>query len=253
VNVVCHVITNEIGIIRNGPSKNLAFLFKSGYCHLQHVQYTHNSAVKMEFDYQLKTPFSMVISGMPKSGKSTLTKNILFQKEMLLDKAPRNVIWCYTEPQPALFQELQSKIPEIQFHAGLPSEYEPNSIIILDDLMDEAGKSSEALTAFTRKCHHSNICLLILVQNFFHKNLRGITTCCHYICLFNNPRDSSTVSHLGRQLNRGKKHAALEQAYDECGAHGHVFIDCSQGQRDGMRVRSSIFPEFSTIYSCKQL
>jgi hypothetical protein len=202
----------------------------------------------MEFDYQLKTPFSMVVSGMPKSGKTTLTKEILFKRHELFDKVPKDIIWCFMESQPALFQELETRIPGIVFQCGLPSEYPPNSIIVLDDLMDEAGKSTDTLAAFTRKCHHSNICLIILLQNFFHKNLRGITTCCHYICIFKNPRDSSTITHLGRQLNRGKKNLALERAYDECGAHGHVFIDCSQQQCEEHRIRNSIFPCFSTIY-----
>jgi hypothetical protein len=204
-----------------------------------------------EFDFQLKTPFAMVVSGMPKSGKTTLTKEILVERDRLFDKAPENVLWCYSEPQPALFKELEERIPGIEFHNGLPTEYPPNSIMVLDDLMDEAGKSGDVLSAFTRKCHHSNICLFILVQNFFHKSLRPITTCCHYISIFKNPRDSSTVSHLGRQLNRGKKHGALEEAYDACGPHGHVFIDCSQGQREEFRIRSSIFPEYCTIYSRK--
>lgn len=204
-----------------------------------------------EFNYQLKTPFAMVISGMPKSGKTTLMKKILFTRKSLFDKPTNTILWCYTEPQPALFQELKSTIPTINFHFGLPSEYPPDSTIVLDDLMNEASKSSDLLSAFTRKCHHSNICLFILVQNFFHRNLRAITTCCHYICLFNNPRDSSSISHLGRQLNRGKKHDALEDAYDNCGPHEHVFIDCSQGQCEEFRVRSSIFPEYCTIY-CKK-
>ena len=202
----------------------------------------------MEFDYRLKTPFAAVISGMPLCGKSTLTKEILIHRHELFDKASDSITWCYTEPQPNLFRELETKIPTIQFHRGLPTEYEPNSILVLDDLQSEAGKSEDVMAAFTRKCHHANICIFILVQNFFHKNLRGITTNCHYICLFRNPRDSSTVSYLGRQLNRGKKHTALEQAYDETVPHGHIFIDCSQNQEDKFRIRSSIFPEFSNIY-----
>src|SRR5690348_5627979 len=128
------------------------------------------------FDCTLKAPFALVISGMPQSGKSTLTAQLLEQRNEIIctpnDEPIDRITYCYTEYQPKFFNHLKRKIPQIVFHKGLPEEYadgsDQPSIMILDDLMDEASKSSSACAAFTRTSHHRNVSLIILVQNFFH-------------------------------------------------------------------------------------
>jgi hypothetical protein len=211
------------------------------------------------YDYSLRAPFSMVISGMPSSGKSTLTGELLRRRrEVILTKNGKpidKIMYCYAEHQPAFFHQLKKDIPQIVFHHGLPDEYgedEP-SIVVLDDLMHEASKSNEALAAFTRGSHHRNICLVILVQNFFHKNLRGITSSCHYMCFMKNPRDSASVYCLGRQMNGGRRNVCLELAYQDAmtNPYGYLFIDCSQHQDDKFRLRNSIFPQECTVYAPK--
>ena len=149
-----------------------------------------------DFDPQLRSPFTMCVSGMTQSGKSTLVKQILIRRNEIMkttnDKPVDRVTYCYTEWQPALFSELKAKIPAIQFHKGLPEKWhdgtdEP-SLVVLDDLMHEAGKKSDVGAAFTRTSHHRNVSVIILVQNFFHNNMREITSNCHYFTLMKNPR-----------------------------------------------------------------
>jgi hypothetical protein len=211
------------------------------------------------FDYKLKSPFSMVISGMPQSGKSTLVKKLLERRNEMIytgNKGPiSRILYCFTEYQPQFFADLKQKIPEIKFHEGLPQNYydgtDNPSIIVLDDLMNEASKSDDVCNVFSRTSHHRNICLIMLVQNFFHRNLRKLTTCCQYLCIMKNPRDSSFVSCIGRQMNGGKKNTALESAYKDSSSkpYGYIFIDCSQQQNDKYRIRDNIFPEFCTLYT----
>jgi A32 protein len=214
------------------------------------------------FDYTLKAPFGLVISGMPQSGKSTLTEKLLTRRNEIittLDGKPiEKITYCYTEHQPEFFNKLKHQVPEMEFHRGLPESFadgsdEP-SIVVLDDLMDEASKSDNTCAAFTRTSHHRNVSLIILTQNFFHKNLRSITTSCHYLCFMKNPRDSSSIYCLGRQMNGGRKNQLIEAAYEDCmkKPYGYLFIDCSQHQNDKYRFRSSIFPENCIVYSKKQ-
>jgi len=213
------------------------------------------------FNYLLMAPFAMVISGMPSSGKSTLTGELLERRNEIIqtpDSSPINkVLYCYTEYQPNFFNDLKKRIPCIEFHKGLPEEFadgtDKPSIVVLDDLMNEVSKSDDTLAAFTRTSHHRNVNIIILVQNFFHKNLRSITTSCHYLCFMKNPRDSASICCLGRQMNGGKKNEVLEAAYKDCmgKSYGYVFIDCSQYQNDNYRIRDSLFPENCTVYSKK--
>jgi len=213
------------------------------------------------FDPSLKAPFSMVVSGMSQSGKSTLVGALLKRKDDIIDTLGKGrikkITYCYSEYQPSFFSKLKIDIPEIKFHKGLPEEYSDGtdnpSIVVLDDLMNEASKSDDTLAAFTRTCHHRNVCLIILVQNFFHKALRSITTTCHYLVIMKNPRDSAALGYLGRQMNRGKKHNVLEEAYKDCmkRKYGYVFIDCSQHQNDKYRIRDNLFPENCIVYATK--
>jgi len=213
------------------------------------------------FDPSLKAPFAMVISGMSQSGKSTLTGEILKRRNEIINTTGEGLInkitYCYSEYQPSFFSKLKSDVPEIKFYKGLPEEYSDGSdtpsIIVLDDLMNEASKSDDAIAAFTRTSHHRNVSLIILVQNFFHKSLRSITSTCHYIIIMKNPRDSAALNYLGRQMNRGKKNDVLEEAYKDCmkKRYGYVFIDCSQHQNDKYRIRDNIFPENCIVYGGK--
>jgi Poxvirus A32 protein len=254
------VRTGENPISQNGGQITCPTLFEQNSPYLgsfDHERFDHSECV--DYDYTLKAPFSMVISGMPQSGKSTLTAKLLERRNEVIttsDGRPINrILYCYTEHQPRFFRELAHRVPEIKFHKGLPSEYadgsDSPSIVVLDDLMNEASKSDDAVAAFTRTSHHRNVCLIMLVQNFFHKNLRNLTSCCHYMCIMKNPRDSSFLSCLGRQMNGGKNNVVLDDAYKDCmkKPYGYVFIDATQQQNDKYRIRDNIFPEDCTVFT----
>ena len=203
----------------------------------------------------------MCISGMTKSGKSTLTGKLLTRRNEIIqteDGAPiSRVIYCYIEAQPKFFAHLRETVPGIEFNQGLPEEYSDGtdrpSIIVLDDMMDLVAKSDDACAAFTRTSHHRNINLIILVQNFFYKNLRNITGNCHYLCIMKNPRDSSFLACLGRQMNSGMKNHLMNYAYKESMSkpYGYLFIDLTQEQHDDYRIRDNLFPEQCTIFAPK--
>lgn len=208
----------------------------------------------MDFDYTLKAPFTMIISGATQSGKSTLTRQILERRLEIMDPPIDEVMYLYTEWQPKLFGELQVSIPNIVFHQGLPDEiadeFGRHKLVVCDDLMTEMAKSDDAVNLFIRGSHHRNISVLFLIQNFFYKNLRTLTTNAKYIVLMKNPRENGFASVLGRQMNGGKRNAALEYAYKECMTrrYGYLVIDYGQEQDDACRLRSSLFPENMIVY-----
>ena len=147
-------------------------------------------------DVSFKLPFSMLLSGPSRSGKTTFLKRLLMNMDRMMDQIPHTVLWCYGEYLPE-FVELSQRIPQIQFIEGIPSNiYElldpaKQSLLIIDDLMEQSAGNSQITQIFTKGSHHRGISPVILVQNLFFKGLRSISLNCHYICLFKQVRDRS--------------------------------------------------------------
>ena len=207
-----------------------------------------------DFDYRLQAPFCLTISGPTQSGKTTIVKNILLRRYELISVPIDNILYCYTEYQPA-FDELKTAIPSIQFHQGLPDEIadplDRHKLVILDDLMEEICSNKSYSTLFTRTSHHRNVSIIYLTQSFFEKAQKILTRNCQYICFTKNPREVSQVHCFGRQLTRnGKQNKALEECYQNVlnESYGHVFIDLHMCQNDLYRIRDSIFPEKCVIF-----
>ena len=92
--------------------------------------------------------------------------------------------------------------------------------------------------------------VVLMLQNFYYKNCRTITLNSKYIIIFKNPRSSSIIQHLGREMNNGKKNCLLDFAYQDATkgkSHSYVFIDLNQDQNDDFRIRSNVFPDSNCI------
>lgn len=207
-----------------------------------------------EIDITLKTPFTMCIAGGTQAGKSTLTAKLLSRRMELLDPPVDAVKYCYQIYQPELFDRIRKDIPHIDFQKGLPDFEEDGEplILVLDDLMTEVSKSEEMVKAFSVYSHHSNVSIIFLTQNFFEKGkTRSITLNLKYIIALKNPRDTTFVSKLGRQMNGGKNHPVLQFAFDDVmkKPYGYLVIDLRQTQDERYRFRSSLFPEDCTVYT----
>jgi energy-coupling factor transporter ATP-binding protein EcfA2 len=232
-----------------------------------------------------------VVTGPTQSGKSTLVCKLINRRNELFYPPVERVIWCYgQQPPPAAAAASASSQDSIhggppraapaetlleldgnnsnsdglEYVQGLPDidnytdvvndqSAPPHVLVVLDDLMNESSKSTDILDMFTRKNHHQNISCILILQNFFHKNLRSLTLNSKYIVVLKNPRESSIMSVLGRQMNSGKRNLCLEQAYSDCckTPHGYVVLDLSQTCDDSLRIRSSLFPEDCVFYMKK--
>ena len=69
--------------------------------------------------YVFKHPFTCMIAGPSKSGKTTLLKKILHANKSIIDHPPERIVYCFTRWQDG-FEELKSVQPFIEFNQGLP-------------------------------------------------------------------------------------------------------------------------------------
>ena len=163
--------------------------------------------VYSEDDIKFKHPFSMMIAGPRRSGKTEFTRKLILNSETLIDEKIDRFVWFYSSTQDELVKSLSHKV---EFRKKLPAhdledEFSEGTMervfVVIDDLMEEANKRSDVKSLFTRG-RHLNVSVLFLTQNLFHrgKNNRDISLNTDYMILFRNPRDVSIVNHIGKQM-----------------------------------------------------
>jgi hypothetical protein len=207
--------------------------------------------------FSFKHPFNCIISAPTKSGKTEFTKKLILNAELLFDKPPRKIYWCYAEWQPA-YDDLLTKRPDIQFVNSTPdidtlkSNADTSQLLVMDDMMDTMRRSEGSLDKlFTTSSHHWNLSIIHIVQNAFYMGLRTSRINCQYLVLMKNPADRLQVKTLGRFIFPESTKAFEEAFIDATNKpYGYLLIDLSQTTSDKMRLRTSIFPddEYQYVY-----
>jgi hypothetical protein len=167
-------------------------------------------------------------------------------------------MWCYGERNELQFENISTTCGgiNIEFIEGIPciQDITPNerNLIIIDDLMDDAGKSTMISNLFTKGSHHRNLSVILIVQNLFHqgRHMRDISLNANYIVLFKNPRDSRQIVSLSSQIypnSTGYLTSAYKQATER--PHGYLIINLTQNASDTQRLVTGIFPpEFPYMF-----
>ena len=193
-------------------------------------------------------PFSLMVSGSRKAGKSEFVKSLLREAQVQIEPIPERVVWCYTKHQPELLQELKLINGDIEYVEGIPTNLEEmfdrqkSNLIVLDDMMDEASKDDRISQLFTRG-RHDNLSVIFLTQNLFHKHQRNISLNSDYLVIFKNPRDSSQIQNLARQFIPTNS-KFLTWAYRDATEkpYSYLLLDLTPAMNDKYRVRARILP-----------
>ncbi len=202
----------------------------------------------------LKSPFSLVIAGPSKAGKTVFTSKLLQHIDSMCTTRPTRILWFFSEYQPA-YRHLAT-MSRVQLKQGLPimselrADTETPKLIILDDLMHDVKGSPEMSQLFTKGVHHWNISCVFIVQNLFFCG-RTARVNCQYLTLFKSPSDKLQVSILARQMYPKQSKFFLE-AFEEATEkpYTYLFIDMSQDCPEELRLRTNIFPgEVTMVYA----
>jgi len=188
------------------------------------------------YDLRLKSPFTAIVAGPTGSGKTFLLSSLIKKAKEVSFPEPKEIIYCYGVWQPA-FESFEG----VTFHEGLIDIKEriskdgANRWLIIDDLMDEKNTQTDEL--YTKFSHHLNISVFFVVQNLFRKQQRTMSLNTHYLFLFKNPRDSSFISHLARQIYPGNSKFLIESYQDATRKpHSFLLIDLKQNTDDRLRL-----------------
>ena len=207
-----------------------------------------------EHETRLKHPFSMMVAGPRRSGKTEFTRKLIVNSQNIIDKKIDRFIWFYANTQDELAKQLshkvefRKKLPDHDLEDEFSDNILTNTLIVLDDLMEEANKRSDIKSLFTRG-RHLNISVLFLTQNLFHqgKNNRDISLNTDYMVLFRNPRDISIVNHIGKQMGDV---VLMKDAYKKAteSPFSFLLVDMRCDSDDRLRFRANIFDDFQVVY-----
>ena len=151
----------------------------------------------------LKHPFSVIVSGPSKSGKTVFTTKLLEHIDSMSTHSPHEIVWYFSEYQPG-YRQLAC-MPRVRLVQGLPDMKELRKdtttpkLIVLDDLMSDV-KKDQTTELFTKGVHHWNTSCIFIVQNLFFSGLRTARINTHYLALFKNPCDKLQVATLARPM-----------------------------------------------------
>jgi len=209
-----------------------------------------------EEQLMLKHPFSMVVAGPRRSGKTEFTKKLILESEQKIDIKIDKFVWYFANEQSELTKELSHKVifqKELPEH-NLEQEFfgNENVLVVIDHLMEESNKRDDIKSLFTRG-RHLNVSVIFLTQNLFHrgKNNRDVSLNTDYMVLFKNPRDVTIVSNLAKQMDNTK---FMKWAYNDATREpfSYLLIDMRSDTDDRLRFRAKFFDKYQIVYEKKR-
>ena len=175
---------------------------------------------------------------------------LLADRNKLVHKPPKRIIWSYTVDQP-LHKELKHKMPEIEFVYGLPEDIldkinpSEGSFLILDDAMFSQQRK-EVAELFIKGAHHYKLGLIMITQQIFGRQRysRTISTNVSNIVLMKQRADLVGVDILGRQLFP-KSANFFMQVYSDAtkSAFSYLFITLKPDFEEDLRLLTGVFAD----------
>ena len=119
---------------------------------------------------QFKCPSSVMLAGPSQCGKTTFTRQLLQNADILFERPIRKIVYCYGQLQEC-FNSMGS---QITFVEGIPEDIPslfPVScrpgVLVLDDLIRNCSADERVLDLFTKVSHHCHVTCIYLTQNLF--------------------------------------------------------------------------------------
>ncbi len=221
---------------------------------------------KKPFDPRLKMPFTCLINGPSKSGKTHLVDYILQnQQDCTTGETFKFIMVCYQNFQP-LYEKWGSLASQaVIFHRGIPLDFEKqwlqlfsverNNLLVLDDVDVPNSREQQAIGGllarlFTVYSHHRNMSIIYATHHLFLQNKQSVVLYrnADYLILLASPRDSSAVRTLGYQCNPGNSQFLLS-AYKMATEKPHSFLLCdwTSTTPDLYRYRETFVKRFPLV------
>lgn len=205
-------------------------------------------------------PYStFYVAGATNSGKTYWVHRFLLNcEDMFTDDPPSKILYSYSIYQ-SVFLSMEKELSNITFINRLPTidditEFASDGkhgIIVIDDQMTEATRSSVVEDLFTKGSHHLKISSIFITQNMFNNSPKNRTIALNtqYMIITKNPRACSQLNTLAQQLFGKGKSNILCEAYNDImkKPYGYLVIDLHPSSNTDYMLRTEIFPKENLI------
>jgi ABC-type dipeptide/oligopeptide/nickel transport system ATPase component len=204
-------------------------------------------------DLRLNVGCCMQVVGASGSGKTLFTTSLLRQRRVAFKVPLKKIWWLYGADEGEIGKtanEIQ-KLDNVEFIKGFVEGWQTlpqrHDVLVIDDLFMESGREKDLTNIFTRTARHRELFVIFITQNLFQNGMRSRNLSTHYLVVFKNPRDSLTISTIGRQMGNFPLREVFEDATHNK-PYGYIFIDFTQECVDDLRVRTNLFQPPMYIY-----
>lgn len=206
----------------------------------------------------LTHPFTALISGPTRSGKSELVKRLIYTE--YIDPPPEIIHFVSGEHTP-LHDELKSKLgSRAKFHTGgwtssIYDEFSPNvrSLLIIDDLMSEMKNSDMLSILFSRGSSKRNLSIILIVQNLYFcgKAAVDVRRNSDYVVLFRSKQDKRQIRCFAQQICPENSKFFMDAFTDATAEpYGYMLVDLTNHCPDEFMFRARLLePEGMVIYA----
>ena len=206
--------------------------------------------MNLELNSNFTHPSRWIIYGPSGAGKSSFVEKLMLNSQDLFGFTFDTILYCSGQSFPKIktvngVRIMQSDIITKEYINELNNLN--NNLIIIDDNMYAAGNDIVISDLFTKKSHHKNVTIIILLQNLYPKSkyIRDISINSNYIVLMKNPREITQIRTLSHQID-GDKSDFILKAYKDATfekPYSYLLLDLCQNTPETLKVRSNIFPD----------
>jgi len=172
--------------------------------------------------YSIAWPFFMLMSAPSQTGKTYFVYQLILKCQKKIHPPIQRVAYVYNHYQP-LFDTMKKESPvPIDFMESLdlvPTDKTGHTLLIVDDLMDNADVEKQMVAWAIKRTHHENTSVCYICHNTFNatKEHRTISLNSSYLWLGKNPRSADQIIYI-------YIHALVCQGHLSCHYHNYRFV-----------------------------
>lgn len=207
----------------------------------------------------LTHPFSILLSAPSQSGKSFWILKLIEKCRVKVSPPIDKIIYINSHVTSDLKALLLKHSPvPIRLSSDIESvvgDPQSNTLVIVDDLMDDENVQKEIEKLFIKRVHHENLSCAYLIQNLYHsgKGHRTVSLNANYLWLGTNRRAIDQIRTLAQQIFPTKTKFFLEAYHDAITRrpYGYLFVDLKVTTPEDYRIKTDVLSDAPICYLYK--